>query len=285
MYHVRGKEDEESPDVIASTVELNSSPVYALIDSGLSHSFICAAMLDRLKMELVNVKSSLVVSNPLGRNIQINVICKESQITIRGIPFPIDLYVLPSCELDLVLGLDWLSKHQAWIGCYNIRLYLWGLGNESILLIDKKSTSIFDATALQYKYDFGLSSMPVVSEFIDVFPKELPSLPPTREVEFEIEVQPGTNPVSITPYRMAPIELKELKKQLEELQNKGSIRPRTSPWGAPVLFVKKKDGTMRLCIDYRQLNGVTIKNKYPLPRIEDLFDQLRDASAFIKIDL
>ncbi|KAL4295736.1 hypothetical protein GQ457_12G011360 [Hibiscus cannabinus] len=104
-------------------------------------------------------------------------------------------------------------------------------------------------------------------------------------MEFGIDIQPGTNPVSITPYRMAPIELKELKKQLEELQNKGFIRPSTSPWGAPVLFVKKKDGSMRLCIDYRQLNQVTIKNKYPLPRIEDLFDQLRDASVFSKIDL
>ncbi|KAL4367743.1 hypothetical protein GQ457_05G022050 [Hibiscus cannabinus] len=114
---------------------------------------------------------------------------------------------------------------------------------------------------------------------------ELPGLPPKREVEFGIDIQPETNPVSITPYRMAPIELKELKKQLEELQNKGFIQPSTSPWGAPVLFVKKKDGSMRLCIDYRQLNRVTIKNKYPLPRIEDLFYQLRDASVFSKIDL
>ncbi|KAL4348382.1 hypothetical protein GQ457_17G011120 [Hibiscus cannabinus] len=114
---------------------------------------------------------------------------------------------------------------------------------------------------------------------------ELPGLPPKREVEFGIDIQPETNPVSITPYRMAPIELKELKKQLEELQNKGFIRPSTSPWGALVLFVKKKDGSMRLCIDYRQLNRVMIKNNYPLPRIEDLFDQLRDASVFSKIDL
>ncbi|KAL4360823.1 hypothetical protein GQ457_04G019820 [Hibiscus cannabinus] len=114
---------------------------------------------------------------------------------------------------------------------------------------------------------------------------ELPGLPPKREVEFGIDIQLGTNPVSITPYRMAPIELKELKKQLEELQSKVFIRPSTSPRGAPVLFVKKKDGSMRLCIDYRQLNRVTIKNKYPLPRIEDLFDQLRDAYVFSKIDL
>ncbi|KAL4366532.1 hypothetical protein GQ457_05G020900 [Hibiscus cannabinus] len=127
--------------------------------------------------------------------------------------------------------------------------------------------------------------MPVVSEFVNVFPKELTSLPPTRDVEFGIDIQPRTNPVSITPYRMALIELKELKKGLEELKSKGFIRPITSPRGAPVLFVKKKDGSMRLCIDYRQLNRVTIKNKYPLPRIEDMFDQLRDAFLFSKIDL
>ncbi|KAL4272312.1 hypothetical protein GQ457_13G016830 [Hibiscus cannabinus] len=106
-----------------------------------------------------------------------------------------------------------------------------------------------------------------------------------REVEFRIDIQPGTNLVLITPYQMAPIELKELKKQIEELQSKGFIRPSTSPWGAPVMFVKMKDGSMRLCIDYRQLNRVTIKNKYTLPRIEDLFDQLRDAFVFSKIDL
>ncbi|KAL4386182.1 hypothetical protein GQ457_09G020750 [Hibiscus cannabinus] len=111
------------------------------------------------------------------------------------------------------------------------------------------------------------------------------NLPPTREVEFGIDIQPRNNPGLITPYRMAPIELKELKKQLEELQSKGFIRPSTSPWGGLVLFVKKKDRSMRLCINYRQLNRVTIKNKYPLPRIEDLFHQLKDASVFSKIDL
>ena len=110
-------------------------------------------------------------------------------------------------------------------------------------------------------------------------------MPPIREVEFGIEVMPGTAPISIAPYRMAPTELKELKVQLQELTDKGFVRPSYSPWGAPVLFVKKKDGTLRLCIDYRQLNKVTVKNKYPLPRIDDLFDQLKDATVFSKIDL
>ncbi|XP_058217513.1 uncharacterized protein LOC131328604 [Rhododendron vialii] len=125
----------------------------------------------------------------------------------------------------------------------------------------------------------------VVREFPDVFPEELPGLPPEREIEFVIDLLPGTAPISIPPYRFAPAELRELKTQLQELENLGFIRPSTSPWGAPALFAQKKDGSLRLCIDYRKLNRVTIKNKYPMPRIDDLFDQLRGATCFSKIDL
>ena len=110
-------------------------------------------------------------------------------------------------------------------------------------------------------------------------------MPPDRDIEFVIDLVPGTSPIAKRPYRMAASELAELKKQLEELQRIGFIRPSSSPWGAPVLFVKKKDGSMRLCVDYRALNEVTIKNKYPLPRIDDLFDQLKGAKYFSKIDL
>ncbi|KAL0546394.1 hypothetical protein IC582_016302 [Cucumis melo] len=120
--------------------------------------------------------------------------------------------------------------------------------------------------------DVSLSSEPVVRDYSDVFPEELSGLPPHREVEFAIELEPGTVPISRASYRMAPAELKELKVQLQEFLDKGFIRPSVSPWGAPVLFVKKKDGSMRLCIDYRELNKVTVKNRYPLLRIDDLFD-------------
>ncbi|GJW61042.1 putative nucleotidyltransferase, ribonuclease H [Tanacetum coccineum] len=130
-----------------------------------------------------------------------------------------------------------------------------------------------------------LESHPVVRNFPDVFPDELPGLPPEREVEFTIELIPGAQPISKAPYRMAPVELKELKDQLQELLERGFIRPSVSPWGAPVLFVKKKDGSMRLCIDYRELNRITVRNRYPLPRIDDLFDQLQGAKFFSKIDL
>ena len=117
-------------------------------------------------------------------------------------------------------------------------------------------------------------NIPIVYEFEDVFLEELPGLPPQKEIDFGIELIPDVQPISKGPYCMAPTELKELKLQLDELLQKGFIRPSVSPWGAPVLFVKKKDGTLRLCVDYRDLNKITIKNKYPLPRIDDLFDQL-----------
>ena len=112
---------------------------------------------------------------------------------------------------------------------------------------------------------------------MDVFPDELPGLPPQRVVDFGIELHPGTSSIYMTPHRMAPVELQEFRVQLQELLDKGFIRPSTSPWGAPVLFANKKEKTLRLCIDYRQLNRVTIKNRYPLPTIDDLFDQLRGA--------
>ena len=131
----------------------------------------------------------------------------------------------------------------------------------------------------------NIKDVEVVNEFEDVFSKDLHGLPPDREIEFTIELVPGAAPVSKAPYRLAPVELKELATQLQELLDKGMIRPSVSPWGAPVLFVKKKDGSLRLCIDYRELNKLTIKNKYTLPRIDELFDQLKDAVYFSKIDL
>jgi hypothetical protein len=116
--------------------------------------------------------------------------------------------------------------------------------------------------------------VPVVNEFPNVFPEELPGMPPDRDTEFVIELMPSTAPIYKSPYRMATSELVELKEHIMELLEKGFIHPSSSPWGAPVIFVLKKDGTQRLCVDYHAMNEVTVKNKYPLPRIDDLFDQL-----------
>ncbi|GJY42729.1 putative reverse transcriptase domain-containing protein [Tanacetum coccineum] len=131
----------------------------------------------------------------------------------------------------------------------------------------------------------GLKGVPIVKDFPEVFPEDFPGLPPTRQVEFQIDLVPGAAPVARAPYRLAPSEMKELSEQLKELSDKGFIRPSSSPWGAPVLFVKKKDGSFRMCIDYRELNKLTVKNRYPLPRIDDLFDQLQGSSIYSKIDL
>ncbi|GJU38623.1 putative reverse transcriptase domain-containing protein, partial [Tanacetum coccineum] len=130
-----------------------------------------------------------------------------------------------------------------------------------------------------------LEDVPIVQDFPEVFPKDLPGLPPTRQVEFQIDLVPGVAPVARAPYRLAPSEMKELSEQLKELSDKGFIRPSSSPWGAPVLFVKKKDGSFWMCIDYRELNKLTVKNRYPLPRIDDLFNQLQGSSVYSKIDI
>ncbi|KAL4013006.1 hypothetical protein IC575_025158 [Cucumis melo] len=204
-------------------------------------------------------------------------------------------------DFDVILGMDWLAANHASIDCSRKEVTLnpprWPLLNlrekgqgrcsvispsaAKLLVVLGILASVVDTR----EADVSLSSEPVVRDYPDVFPEELPGLPPHREVEFSIELEPGTVPISRAPYRMAPAELKELKVQLQELLDKGFIRPSVSPWGAPVLFVTKKDGSMRLCIDYRELNKVTVKNRYPLPRIDDLYDQLQGATVFSKIDL
>ncbi|GKF73751.1 putative reverse transcriptase domain-containing protein, partial [Tanacetum coccineum] len=130
-----------------------------------------------------------------------------------------------------------------------------------------------------------LENVPVIRNFPEVFPKELPGLPPSRQVEFRIDLVPGATPVARVPYRLAPSEMRELSVQLQELLEKGFIHMSSSPWGALVLFVKKKDGSFRMCIDYHKLNKLTVKNRYPLPRIDDLFDQLQGSSVYSNINL
>src|SRR4051812_28990007 len=226
-------------------------------------------------------------------------ICRDCSVTFNDRRFSIDLICLPLKKIDVVLGMDWLSANSVYIGCKEKAIFtpaeetapIDAIGNLiegtinliSCLYVQERSFLLALTAESETKKD--ISNIPVVCEFPDVFPEDVTSLPPEREVEFSIDLVPGTAPVSIAPYRMSPAELRELKSQLEELIAKHFIRPSVSPWGAPVLLVKKKDGSMRLCIDYRQLNKVTIKNKYPLPRIDDLLDQLKGACVFSKIDL
>ncbi|KAG8471689.1 hypothetical protein CXB51_036643 [Gossypium anomalum] len=273
-YAIRAREEASAPNVIAGNFYLFDDSVYALIDPGSTHSYICTALVSEKKMTVESTDLDLQVTNPLGQSVLVNLICRNCPLKIQGCEFSADLMLLPFREFDVILGMDWLIKHDAIVNSFAARKLI-RKGNEAFLAY------ILDTQGSKLK----IEQLPVVNEFTGVFPEELPGLPPDREVEFVIDVISGTTPISITPYRMAPAELKELKTQLQELLDKGFIRPSTSPWGAPVLFVKKKDGSLRLCIDYRQLNKVTIKNKYPLPRIDDLFDQLKGAAVFSKIDL
>ena len=229
------------------------------------------------------------------------------QVQNKSIVWDFAMYHLVG--IDLILGMDWLSKNHAIIDCNKKKVYLAGdiasgkklffkgeqSENHPLLISYVKATKFLQkgcqgflasvVEEIKGSKEVDPSSVRIVSEFLDVFLEELPGIPPERELEFSIDLLSGTTPISKAPYRMAPAELQELKIQLKELLEKGFIRPSVSPWGAPVLFVKKKDGTLRLCIDYRLLNQVTIKNKYPLPRIDDLFDQLKSVGVFSKIDL
>ncbi|XP_012480871.1 uncharacterized protein LOC105795756 [Gossypium raimondii] len=199
-------------------------------------------------------------------------------ITVQGTVFLENLMELPFGEFDLILGMDWLVEHQVSLDY---------LTNKVVLRTedDKEGVRRIWLTLVFQFLGLFCQGYQNYERFLDVFPKELLGLPLNREVEFGIELLPGTAPVSIAPYRMAPKELTKLKALLQELLDRGFIRPSVSLWGAPVLFVNKNDGTMGVCIDYWRLNKLTVKNKYPLSRIDDLFDQFLGALVFSKIDI
>jgi hypothetical protein len=184
--------------------------------------------------------------------------------------------------------MDWLGKHKVLIDCAKKSVKLTTPDGKELEFIAEPvvtAKGIANHARINQLDASPGSEVPVVNEFPNVFPEELPGTPPDRDIEFVIKLKPGTAPIYKTPFRMTTLKFAELKEHIRELLEKGFIHPSSSPWGAPVIFVPKKDGTQRLCVDYRALNEVTVKNKYPLPRIDDLFDQLRGACVFSKIDL
>ncbi|XP_042432594.1 uncharacterized protein LOC122019163 [Zingiber officinale] len=287
--------------VFRGMITVYSFPAELLIDTGSSHSFISRVFLSKICRLPVRRTHTLAVSLPSGEILNIGQEIRDCPLDFEGQTLIVDLQVLDMLEFDIILGMDWLVRYYATVDCSARVVTFRPPGLPSWVFMGTKDEGISVISAMQaqrllsqgcrgyllsmIKIDQDtttqLSDISIVQEYPDVFPEELPGLPPKRQVEFTIELIPGTAPVSKAPYRMAPKELEELKVQLQELLDRGFIRPSVSPWGAPVLFVKKKDGSMRLCIDYRQLNAVTIKNKYPLPRIEDLFDQLKNTSVFM----
>nr|GEV81035.1 putative reverse transcriptase domain-containing protein [Tanacetum cinerariifolium] len=274
-YQLGAMNAQEDPKVVTGTFLLNNHYATALFDSGADRSFVSTKFSTFINIKPVEIDTGYEVelADELG-------------------------------SFDVIIGMDWLSQNDAAILCGEKKVRI-PLKNKALIIEGDRNQSrlkIISCIKAQ-KYienccelfltqvtrtvskEKRVEDVPVIRSFLEVFPEDLPGLSPPRQVEFRIDLIPGATPVARAPYRLAPLELKELSEQLKELSEKGFIQPSSSPWGAPVLFIKKKDGSFRICINYRELNKLTIKNKYPLPRIDDLFDQLQGSSVYSKIDL
>jgi hypothetical protein len=263
---------EEIPDgdeVLAGTFFLHAQPIIILFDSRASHDFMSSACAKKASLPPVSTETPYVVSTPGGR-VNANRIVRKISLELSGRIFPTDLIILSGHGIDVILGMNWMKVHKVILDI-SARLVHLDSPMYGKVTLHLPAVARLKA-ALHHTVGKSLEEIPVVREFPDVFLDDLPGMPPERDIEFKIELQPGTAPVSKSLYRMTRDELAELKIQLKGLLDKAYIRPSSSPWGYPALFVKKKDDALRLCIDYRPLNAVTIKNKYPLPRIDILFD-------------
>ncbi|GJU27427.1 putative reverse transcriptase domain-containing protein [Tanacetum coccineum] len=304
VYKLGAVDAQQDPKVVTGTFLLNNRYATALFDSGADKSFVSTNFSTLIDIEPVELDTCYDVELADGKVVSTNNVLIGCTLNLLNHSFPIDLMVIELGSFDIIIGMDWLSRYDAAILCgeKKVRIPLEGKtlviegdrNNSRLKIVScikarkyiEKGCELFLAQVTeQESKEKRLEDVPVIRDFPEVFPDELPGLPPPRQVEFRIDLIPGAAPVARAPYRLAPSEMKELSKQLQELSKKGFIRPSSSPWGAPVLFVKKKDGSFRMCIDYRELNKLTIKNRYPLPRIDDLFDQLQGSSVYSKIDL
>ncbi|GJV54637.1 putative reverse transcriptase domain-containing protein [Tanacetum coccineum] len=303
-YVIRDAEKQQGPNVVMGTFLLNNRYATVLFDSGSDKSFVNTSFSHLIDINPVILDTSYDVELADGRVVSTNTILRGCTLNLLDHLFKIDLMPIELGTFDVVIGMDWLVNQDAVIICGKKVVHI-PVKNKTLVIEGDRGASrlkiiscikaskyierghqLFVAHVTEKEpKEKRLEDVPVIRDFPEVFPDDLPGLPPPRQVEFKIELVPGAAPVARAPYRLAPSELKELADQLQELSEKGFIRPSSSPWGAPVLFVKKKDGSFRMCIDYRELNKLTVKNRYPLPRIDDLFDQLQGSSVYSKIDL
>ena len=259
--HVVTQQDADAaPDVVTDIISILEHDAYTLVDLGATHSFASKHFLDHFQIETQPLEGRMRVFLPVGDPLFSDRVVRDSRVLIGGQEFPADLVALDMRDFDVVLSMDWLSRHRATLDCYKqeVKLHRHGKLEVKFRGIRKElSSSMISALAAQsmlrkgcmgylaYVVETGkegtlVDEIPVVREFPYVFPDDIAGLPPEREVEFTIDLIPGTKPISIPPYRMAPAELRELKAQLEELLSRGFIRPSISPWGAPVYFCEKE---------------------------------------------
>ncbi|GJY31524.1 putative reverse transcriptase domain-containing protein [Tanacetum coccineum] len=254
------------------------------LDEMLQH-FVSTTFIPLLGLEPSDIGFRYEIEIASGQLVEIDKVIKGCKLEIEGHVFDINLIPFGHGSFDMIIGMDWLSNYKAEIIC-NEKVVRIPLPDGKVLRVvgkrlEEKAILLMSSKVSDKKQE----EIAMVRDFPEVFPDKLFGLPPIREIEFQIELIPRATPIAKSPYHLAPSEMEELSGQFKELQDKGFIRPSSSPWGAIVLFVKKKDGSFRMCIDYRELNKLTVKNRYPLPRIGDLFDQLQGSLFFSKINL
>ncbi|GKE76745.1 putative nucleotidyltransferase, ribonuclease H [Tanacetum coccineum] len=279
------KEARQDLNIVTGTFTLNNHFSTTLFDSDADYSFVSTTFIPLLGIEPSELGIKYEIEIASGQLVEIDKVIKGCKLEIEGHVFDIDLIPFGHGNFDVIIGMDWLSNYKAEIICHE-KVVRIPLPDSKVFRVleerpEEKARLLTSAKASDKKQ----VEIVVVRDFPEVFPDDLLGLPPLREIEFRIELIPRAILIAKSPYRLAPSELEELLGQLKELQDKGFIRPSSSPWGASVLFVKKKDGSFRICIDYRELKKLTVKNRYPLPRIKDLFDQLQGSQFFSKIDL
>jgi hypothetical protein len=269
-------------EVSAVMILLNERPIIILFDSGASQDFMNSACAKRAKLTHVGLGVPYVISTP-GCRVDADRMAQKVPLNLSERVFSTNHIILCGQGIDFIVGMNWMGLYKAILDVTNRLVHLnspvYGKVTLHLCVISRIKTSLYHVV------EGKIGEIHVVREFSDVIPNDLPGMPPERVIEFKIELQPGTAPTAKAPYWMTPIESTELKIQLQELQDKGFFCPSSSSWGCRALFVSKKDKDLRLCVNYRPLNVVTIKNKYPLSCIDLLFDQLMGTHVFSKIDL
>nr|GFB12410.1 putative reverse transcriptase domain-containing protein [Tanacetum cinerariifolium] len=255
-------------NVVMCTFLLNNRYASILFNTGADRSFVSTAFSSFIDIIPTTLDHGYDVKLADGRIIWVNTVIRGCTLNFLNHPFNIDLMPIEMGSFDVIIGMDWLVKYHVVIICDEKLVHV-PFGDEILIIHGDGSNN-------GHEYRLNIISCTKTQRYLlkGYFPEDLPSIPPTRQVEFQIDLVPGAAPVARAPYRLAPSEMKELSDQLKELADKGFIRPSFSPCGALILFTKKKDGSFWMCIDYRELNKLTVKNHYPLPRIDDLFDQL-----------
>ncbi|GKD17545.1 putative reverse transcriptase domain-containing protein [Tanacetum coccineum] len=284
-----------NPDsnVVTGTFLLNNCYASMLFDLGPDRSFVSTIFSALLDVAPSTLDTSYAVELVDGRILETNLVLRGCTLGLLGHPFDIDLMVIELGSFDVIIGMDWLAKYHALIVCDEKVVHI-PYGDEVLIIQGNNydggsKLNIISCTRTQMYIQKGcqvylaqvtskkvedkseekrLEDVPIILEFPEVFPEDLPRLPPARQVEFQIDLVPGDAPITRAPYRLAPVKMQELSTQLQELSNRGFIRPSSSPWGAPVLFVKKKDGSFRMCIDYHKLNKLTVQGSIVYSKID-----------------